>query len=252
MHTHTHTTLTCIACQRLPPAVLLHNLYGTLSFPSLPFLRELLEQFGGNDTSTRIDRELELVDLLVDLLHELDDEVHQLVLEHDLGVVVGDEEGDVISLYWLPSEHDEVFRAHHQKAGELLCQDLFHLIRLLDFDADSHRVDRAFDHHLLVLITRDHDGVHQKLFAALCVRCLYFGLVVALHHLTAKVLNAHRGSEGLSDAIEVGLVSKSHCYSSVCVFFFLLLRNSFFLFLWRGVVTRACKKEGKQRNKRKM
>mmetsp|Transcript_18739 Transcript_18739/g.47416 ORF Transcript_18739/g.47416 Transcript_18739/m.47416 type:complete len:94 (-) Transcript_18739:23-304(-) len=86
-----HCMSTSTPCRT--PAQLVRN-----PFLPFPFLRELLEQFGGNDTSTRIDRELELVDLLVDLLHELDDEVHQLVLEHDLGVVVGDEEGDVISL----------------------------------------------------------------------------------------------------------------------------------------------------------
>ena len=42
--------------------------------------------------------ELHLRDLLVHLLHELDDEIHQLMLQHFLGVEVGDKEGDVIAL----------------------------------------------------------------------------------------------------------------------------------------------------------
>jgi hypothetical protein len=37
-------------------------------------------------------------DLRVDLLHELDDEVDQLVLVHVLEVVVGQQEGDVVTL----------------------------------------------------------------------------------------------------------------------------------------------------------
>jgi hypothetical protein len=42
--------------------------------------------------------ELHLRNLLINLFHELDDEVNKLVLEHLLGVEVCDEEGDVVSL----------------------------------------------------------------------------------------------------------------------------------------------------------
>jgi hypothetical protein len=41
---------------------------------------------------------LHLGNLLVDFLHELDDEVNQFVLQHLLGVGVGDQKRDVISL----------------------------------------------------------------------------------------------------------------------------------------------------------
>jgi hypothetical protein len=41
---------------------------------------------------------LHLRDLLVNLLHELNDEVHKLVLQHLLGVEVSDQEGDVVTL----------------------------------------------------------------------------------------------------------------------------------------------------------
>lgn len=52
----------------------------------------------GYETSSCVQEELHLRDLLVHILHELDDEVHQLVLQHLLGVEVGDEEGNVIAL----------------------------------------------------------------------------------------------------------------------------------------------------------
>jgi hypothetical protein len=42
--------------------------------------------------------ELHLRNLLVNLFHELDNEVDKLVLKHLLGVEVCDEEGDVVSL----------------------------------------------------------------------------------------------------------------------------------------------------------
>ena len=44
--------------------------------------------------------ELHLGNLLVNLFHELDNEVDKLVLEHLLGVEVCNEERDVISLLW--------------------------------------------------------------------------------------------------------------------------------------------------------
>lgn len=43
-------------------------------------------------------KELHFRNLLVNLLHKLDDEVHQLMLKHLLGMEVGDQEGDVVAL----------------------------------------------------------------------------------------------------------------------------------------------------------
>ena len=50
------------------------------------------------ETSSCVQEELHLRDLLVHVLHELNDEVHQLVLQHLLGMEVGDEERNVIAL----------------------------------------------------------------------------------------------------------------------------------------------------------
>jgi len=52
----------------------------------------------GNETCSRVQEELHLRNLLVHVLHELNDEVHQLVLQHLLSVEVGNEEGNIIAL----------------------------------------------------------------------------------------------------------------------------------------------------------
>ena len=50
------------------------------------------------DNGLRTYEELHLRNLPVDLLHELNDEVHQLVLQHLLGMEVGNEERDIVAL----------------------------------------------------------------------------------------------------------------------------------------------------------
>ena len=52
-----------------------------------------------NETGSCVQEELHIRDLLVHIFHELNNEVHQLVLQHLLGVEVGDEERDVIALH---------------------------------------------------------------------------------------------------------------------------------------------------------
>ena len=58
----------------------------------------ILEELLCYNTSSGVDRQLHLTDLFVDLLHEVNDKVHQLVLVHLLCVEVGYEETDVITL----------------------------------------------------------------------------------------------------------------------------------------------------------
>lgn len=58
----------------------------------------VFEELLGDDASPGVDRQLHLADLLVDLLHEVDDKVHQLVFVHLLRVEVGDQEADVVTL----------------------------------------------------------------------------------------------------------------------------------------------------------
>ena len=59
---------------------------------------ESLQKFLCGNSRTRVDGELHLADLLINLLHEVDDEVDELVLVHRLCVEVGNQEADVITL----------------------------------------------------------------------------------------------------------------------------------------------------------
>lgn len=61
-------------------------------------MSHVLEEFLSDDAGPGVDGQLHFADLLVDLLHEVDDVVHQLVFVHLLRVEVGDQEADVVSL----------------------------------------------------------------------------------------------------------------------------------------------------------
>ena len=51
-----------------------------------------------DDTSPGIYAQANLTDFFVNLLHELNDEIYKFMFVHCLGMEVGDEERDVISL----------------------------------------------------------------------------------------------------------------------------------------------------------
>ena len=59
---------------------------------------ELFQELGGDNTGARIDGQLHRRDLLVNLLHEENDEVDQLVLPHFVHLRVCDQEAKVIVL----------------------------------------------------------------------------------------------------------------------------------------------------------
>lgn len=58
----------------------------------------VLEEFLSDDTGPGVNGQLHLADLLVDLLHEVDDVVHQLVFVHLLRVEVGNQEANIVPL----------------------------------------------------------------------------------------------------------------------------------------------------------
>lgn len=64
---------------------------------------EFLEKFLGRDASARVDSELHLTDLLINLLHEVNDEVNKLVFVHLLRVEVGYQKTDVVALRQITS-----------------------------------------------------------------------------------------------------------------------------------------------------
>ena len=106
-------------------------------------------------------KELHLGNLLVNLLHELNDEVNQLVLEHLLCMEVGNQKGDVISLDRFPPKDDEALCSLLQEPCELVDQNVFDLICLLDLDAYAHAVDAGLDEDALVLVARNGEGVQD-------------------------------------------------------------------------------------------
>lgn len=71
------------------------------------------------------------------------------MLVHLLGVEVRDEERDVVPLDGLAPEHDEALGAHHHEPHELLAEDAFDVVSLLDEDGHADRVDGRLDEDAL-------------------------------------------------------------------------------------------------------
>ena len=112
---------------------------------------------------SRTYEEFHLGNLLVNLLHELDDKVDKLVLQHLLGVEIGDEEGDVVALNGFAAEDEEGLGALGQETGEFMNEDTLDLVGLLDADADTDAVDAGLDENTLVLVPGDGQGIQQNL-----------------------------------------------------------------------------------------
>ena len=64
-------------------------------------------------------------------------------------------------LYRLASEDDEVLGALHHEACKLVAEDAFDLVRLLDLDAESDRVNGWFDEYPFVLVAGDRQWVEE-------------------------------------------------------------------------------------------
>lgn len=102
---------------------------------------ELLEECVSNDARTTVDIQLHPAHFAINFLHEVNDEVHELVLQHFFCVEVRDQEGHVVALDWFPSEDDELFGTLGQKPGKLVYEDVLHFVRLLNFNTDADGVD---------------------------------------------------------------------------------------------------------------
>ena len=63
----------------------------------------------------------------------------------------------VVYLHWLPPKDDEVLRTLHHESGEFVAQNTLDLVRLLDFDTHSDRINGRLDEYTLVFIP----GYHQ-------------------------------------------------------------------------------------------
>ena len=125
--------------------------------------------------------------LLIDLLHELYNEVYQLMLQHLFCVKIGDQERNVIALsfptsvrsqngslieqmylHGLPPQYEECFRSLSQKPREFMHKYILDLIGLLDLDANPYAIYAGLYEHLLVLIARNGQRVQQHLWATSC------------------------------------------------------------------------------------
>ena len=85
-------------------------------------------------------KELHLRNLLVYLLHELDHEIDKLVGQHLFGMEVGDEEGDIEALDWLPAQNEERLRSLGEESSEFVDQNVLDLVRLLDANRYSNGI----------------------------------------------------------------------------------------------------------------
>jgi hypothetical protein len=61
----------------------------------------------------------------------------------------------------LPSQNEKRLCTLGQEASELVNQNVFNLIGLLDSDADTDAVDTGFDKDTLILVARDGQGVQE-------------------------------------------------------------------------------------------
>jgi len=167
-------------------------------------------------TSTSIDRKLHLRDLLVNILHKLNDEIDKLALVKSLSVYVGDKETDIISNLLtvieslndrLTTEHKEVISTLSKEAHETLCKDCIELIELLKANADTNAINRSLNENTLLLVTSNHNRVAKKFLAELAFD---LRLVVTFNDLAAKVCDTHSSSDGVTDSVSVWLKSSSH------------------------------------------
>lgn len=131
------------------------------------FLVKWCQERLGDKSSTGIQEELHLRYFLIYFLHELNDEVDQLVLQHSFCMEVRDQERDVVSLDWFPPQDEEGFCSLRQESGKLVDQDVLNFICLLNSDADAHTVYAGLNQDLFILIPRNCEGVEEQFWGAL-------------------------------------------------------------------------------------
>jgi hypothetical protein len=93
--------------------------------------------------------------------------VWKLVIRKDMSYPCGwvrtDRRVRAANLDGLPAEDEEGLGPLGQEAGELVDQDVFDLVGLLDLDADTDAVDAGLDKDAFIVVSRDGQGVEQGL-----------------------------------------------------------------------------------------
>lgn len=75
--------------------------------------------------------------------------------KHFFRVEVRDEETDVISLHWLPTQNEERFRSLGEEPSEFVDKNVLDLICLLDSDTYANRIVAWLNLHLFIFIPAD-------------------------------------------------------------------------------------------------
>ena len=84
------------------------------------------------------------------------------MLQHSLSVEIGNQKGNIVPLnqqrqrqtyqHRFPSQNDKIFSTSSEESCQLVCQDPFNIICLLDFDTNPYRVDGWLNEDLFILI----------------------------------------------------------------------------------------------------
>lgn len=99
-----------------------------------------------------------------------------------------------------PSQNEERFGALCQEAGELVDQDVFDLVCLLDSNADTDAVDGGLDQDTLVLVAGNGQGVQEDFGRGLSFD---LGDIMAFGCLGSEVGQRHGGRQRRPHALQV-------------------------------------------------
>lgn len=128
----------------------------------------------------KIYEELHFRNLFIHLLHKLYDEIHQLMLQHLLGMEVGNKERYVISLFQsepfpvshhvsthldrFPPQNKKRFCPLGKEPREFVHKNMLYLVCLLDLDTDSNAVYAGFYENPLILVSCHRQWVQEDLW----------------------------------------------------------------------------------------
>jgi hypothetical protein len=115
-------------------------------------------------------------------------------------VEVGNQERDIVSLDRFPSQDDEALRSLLQEPCELVDQDVFDLVCLLDLNAYAHAVDARLNQDSFILIARYGEGVQNHFRRR---RGFDLGNVVSFGGLRGEVGERNGGCERRAYALQV-------------------------------------------------
>lgn len=106
----------------------------------------------------------------------------------------------VTYLDWFPPQDEEGFCALCQESGELVHQDMFNFICLLDPDAHTNTVHAGLNQDLFVLIPRNCEGVKEKFWGALS---LDFRNIMPFGGLRGEVRDRKSGRKRGPNALKI-------------------------------------------------